>query len=385
MKILLHSNVFWPSIGGTEVSSHYLAKGLVEEGHWVTVVTNTPSSEERDTPYQVVRSPSPATLKDLISSHDIVHSNGASLRCFWQSRLCKVPFSWTHQAYHVSCIDGLGWFQGQPAPIDPLGSILHHLKVRHPIGVVVKSSKLLVRRWVAHQVSVNVAITAHMANRQPLPRQRVIYNPVDPENFQITGIEEAERNLRAADSTFAFLGRLVSEKGVNDLIHAFAMVCRISKQQAQASLPRLKIIGDGPERANLQDLSVKLGVSSQITWIGQKSGYELASEIRRAGICVLPSSWEEPMGIVAVELMYAGKPLIVSEHGGLSECAGEAAITFPNRDREALCRTMLDLSRDRLRQSELILAGLKRAKKFNCKDSIDAYIDMFTTIKAQNL
>ena len=75
-------------------------------------------------------------------------------------------------------------------------------------------TKPYLRLAVAYIAHANVAVTQHVARRQPLPRQRVIYNPVDCTFFGRSSAEETAKRLHAADSTFAYVGRLVSEKGV---------------------------------------------------------------------------------------------------------------------------------------------------------------------------
>ncbi|HEY9870613.1 MAG TPA: glycosyltransferase family 4 protein [Candidatus Obscuribacterales bacterium] len=380
MRIFLHSFTFWPRIGGVENVSHILASFWASAGNDVTVVTETPSDRERTTPYRIVRNPTTEQAHELISSCDIVHSNGASVRYFAAAKRYRKPFVWTHPAYQLQCIDGFGWWHGQPAPLHPWSSVVFHVQHQGLAATLPGLGKLLVRRLIAERVDANIAVSHHQARRQPLPRQRVIYNPVDLGRFLVSSREEAQAQLAASAGTVTYLGRLISEKGVDDLVRAFADLVR---KDPRGRPLVLRIIGDGPERPALEKLAGELGVGGQVQWLGFKEGDELVSEVRASGICVIPSRWEEPMGIVVVELMAAGKPLVVSQTGGLSECAGNACLTFPNGDAAALARVLEEVLSSPGLQDKLIENGLRRVRDFDPQLLSSQYLDLFSDLVAR--
>lgn len=376
MRIVLHSFTFWPSVGGVESVAHTLATGFCQAGHQVAVVTDTLSDEERDVPYSVCRRSPQAKIAQLIASSDIVHSYGTSARYFPLAMKHRKPFVWTHPTYQLQSIDGFGFIDGSPAPLSPWPSIFHHWRHFGMKKALVGGAKLLVKRMIANLVSSNVAITEHQARRQPLPNQRVIYNPCSLAHFSAEDAVKAQWELENSDATFTFLGRLIKEKGVDDLLRALALL----NERRSDDKRTLKIIGDGPERERLEGLASDLGIMHLTKWAGQKAGDALVAEVRRAGICVLPSAWEEPMGIAALELMAAGKPLVVSQVGGLSECAAEAALTFPNGNYRELARVMDILSSDAVLQRELMLKALERIKLFEPDRLIEEYLQLFKEI-----
>ena len=376
MRILIHSHAFWPLLGGIESVSHLLAAGFAAREHEVTVVTEVPSESERgDVNYAVVRNPNEVLRHRLVRSHDIVYSNGASLRYAGPAWLHRKPFVWTHAGYQLQCLDGAGWVQGAAAPLEPLASIMFHLR-RQPAPKVAKSAAALwVRRRVAFNLAAaNVAITGHVARRQPLPRQTVISNPADIERFRA-----ARTEVVRPDAPITYLGRLVSEKGIEDLIHAYADLVRMA-HPSSAPIPKLQLIGDGPERPRLERLAAERGIAEWMIWRGSLVGSKLVDAVREAGVCVIPSALEEPQGIVVLELMSAGKPLIVSERGGLAESAGDAALTFPNCDRVRLREAIERLSQDLPLQRELSRRAIARADEFQARDSIGQYLELFERI-----
>jgi glycosyltransferase involved in cell wall biosynthesis len=371
VKILLQSYWFWPSVGGIETVSQVLAEGWCNAGHTVTVVTNTPAKQERNTSYAVVRRPTWHKAFELVRDHDLVYVNGSLTHLYPLAFCLSKPFVLTHQDYSLQWRKSSSWFIDRPNESDGIsGSSWSDL--RRPFQVFA--------RWlVAQLASANVAITHHMDQFQPLPRQCVIYNPIDYDCFAVGSLELAEEELSQSQATFSFIGRLCKEKGIDDLLHAFALVNQ--KRERDGRPPEtLRIVGDGPDRPYLTKLCKDLKIEHLTEWTGFKCGKELQEIVRAGGIFIIPSRWEEPMGVVALELMAAGKPLIVSLRGGLSECAGDACLTFPNGDPLALAECMETLSEDIPLQKDLIGRALDRVKRFRTNESISAYLNLFNNL-----
>jgi glycosyltransferase involved in cell wall biosynthesis len=351
MHVLLYSRPFFPATGGVETVSLTLAAKITAAGHRCTVLTETPAPEGEapSFPFAVERRLGARARYELVKSADIVHSNGASMALFAYAKLARKPFVWTHQGYQLVSVDGLGWLDGQPAPLTPLASTLVYARKRG-IGVgLAEGAKLGLRRAMGHFVDGNVAITKWVAKRQPLPRQVVIYNP-----FPLDRFKRAVPSPAKARFDFLFVGRLVTEKGVRTLLHALAEL----NGRAGRSPATLLLVGDGENRPELEGLAARLGIKDYVTFAGQKRDQALLDAIVEGKIAVVPSEWEEAMGGVALEILAAGLPLIVSERGGLAECVGGAAWTFPNGDAQALAAQMAALLDDEALRSSR--AGLAR-------------------------
>jgi glycosyltransferase involved in cell wall biosynthesis len=109
----------------------------------------------------------------------------------------------------------------------------------------------------------------------------------------------------------AYVGRLSGEKGLDVLLHALRAT----------DDPAFRIIGDGPLREELEVVARELGLHNT-TFTGRLSRRELASMLGEARFIVIPSMAEENAPLAALEAMAAGRPLLVSERGGLPELAG---------------------------------------------------------------
>jgi glycosyltransferase involved in cell wall biosynthesis len=114
-----------------------------------------------------------------------------------------------------------------------------------------------------------------------------------------------------------YLGRLSSEKGVDVLLEALAL----------AGDPPFRICGDGPVMSSLKDLAAAKGLRNA-RFMGQLPADEVADQLHGSRFFVLPSLWDENAPLAALEAMAAGRPLLVTEGGGLPElvASGEGLI-----------------------------------------------------------
>ena len=375
MKLLVYSHVFHPSTGGVETVSRTLAEGLAQRGIDFKLVTSTPPGDDRTQfPFELIRAPGPAQLRTLIDWADVVLFNGASLALQPALIFSRKPFVWVHVGYQVSCIDGLGWVDGEPSPMTPWASLRFHMRRSGPLRGVVGGLKLLLRRIVARRfVTRHIAITQWMNQAQPLPRQVQIYNPFPLDRFRgATPVGEAPYD-------FVYLGRMVSEKGVDTLIQAFAQV--VGRATVR---PRLLLIGDGDRMPQMQELARSLGVEGDVRFAGRQSGQALVDWVGQGAVGIVPSVWQEPMGGVAIELMAAGRGLIVSERGGLAECAGDAGLLFPNGDAQALADCMLRVLNEPQLRHTLGQRALQRAELFMPDRFIDQYVELLRATAARS-
>jgi glycosyltransferase involved in cell wall biosynthesis len=113
--------------------------------------------------------------------------------------------------------------------------------------------------------------------------------------------------------TLLFAGRLDREKGCGLLLEAW--------QRVAAAMPsaRLEIAGDGPEAARLRESAASLGLGASVRFHGWLNAVDLCALYGRAWALAVPSIWEEPFGMVALEAATFGTPAVVSGMGALPE------------------------------------------------------------------
>lgn len=140
---------------------------------------------------------------------------------------------------------------------------------------------------------------------------RIIPNGVDPDQF--TGLSEEPRvAIGPQEKAIVFLGRLVPEKGVWQLISAMPQVLE------RIPNAKLYIGGRGPQKPILEEKVAELGLEEQVVFAGFLKEKDRNYVYNRADVAVFPSLYE-PFGIVALEAMATRTPVVVSDVGGLAE------------------------------------------------------------------
>ncbi|HEX2927672.1 MAG TPA: glycosyltransferase family 4 protein, partial [Ruminiclostridium sp.] len=138
-----------------------------------------------------------------------------------------------------------------------------------------------------------------------------------------------------------FVGRLVSEKGVHVLIDAIPKIIR------QYNDVKFVIAGKGPCLNSLIEQSRNLNIQNRVYFTGFVSEEVLQKLYRCSDIAVFPSTYE-PFGIVALEGMVAGIPVVVSDTGGLREIVNhrENGMKFYSGNSNSLADCILELLGD---------------------------------------
>ncbi len=158
---------------------------------------------------------------------------------------------------------------------------------------------------------------------------------------------------RYQDSGYVlYYGRLVEEKGVDVLLRAM---------QEMPGVP-CKIVGTGPEE---QHLHIEGDKMNNVTFEGYQSGEALWDLVRGARAVIVPSLWHEVFGLVAVEAMALGKPVIASRVGALPEVVADAqtGLLFEPGDVQGLRQAIARVAEDPVYATALGRAGRHRAEQ----------------------
>jgi glycosyltransferase involved in cell wall biosynthesis len=163
------------------------------------------------------------------------------------------------------------------------------------------------------------------------------------------------RDPQSRPPQFAYVGRLVPEKGLDVLLRAATLLksdgCRF----------QVLLIGDGPERANLESLIASNNLQDVARITGFLRGSDLANQMARVDAVVMPSTWEETAGLAAIEQMMRGRLVIASDIGGLGEIVGDAGLKFPAGDAARLADQMKKVLQHSAEVSTLSKAAENRA------------------------
>ena len=133
----------------------------------------------------------------------------------------------------------------------------------------------------------------------------------------------AEHPAQSIGFTLLFVGRFYLRKRVPVLLRAAAML------RASMGELRVRIVGNGPCNAAWRALARELRLDGVVTWLGDVSRTQLAEEYNRADAFCLPSV-QEGFGIVLLEAMAAGKPIVASRAAAIPEVAPDAVLVEPD-------------------------------------------------------
>lgn len=176
---------------------------------------------------------------------------------------------------------------------------------------------------------------------------------------------------KASHPIVLFVGRLTQEKGCDRLVAALAHVV------GRYPHVRAEIIGDGPERNRLQSMAVSSGLEARISFLGALPSSSLPARFQAASVCVVPSLYEG-FGLVAVEAMACGRPVVVSDIPSLREIAanGEAALLVPPGDVAALAQAISGLLISPSARSSLSLRARSRAESYSWEAAAARYSEL---------
>jgi len=162
-----------------------------------------------------------------------------------------------------------------------------------------------------------------------------------------------------------YLGRLSKEKGIITLIEAM-------KDKDY----ELKIVGSGPLEDEIKEF-IKTNYLKNVEMVGYKSGEELKNYVRNSRCVVLPSEWYENGPYSAMEAMALGKPLIVSNLGGLPELVDNGVNGYIYRTKDELSKVIDNMiSLDDESYAKMCKSSNEKAKsKFNSKDYVNAVLN----------
>jgi glycosyltransferase involved in cell wall biosynthesis len=206
-------------------------------------------------------------------------------------------------------------------------------------------------RTVASLADVHVAISAGLAGYL-----------AESEGFDAASFEVVHYGIEAGPEPaplpgvprLAIVGRLIPIKGHDVLLRA------VARARERLSGLTLEIAGDGELGPELRATATQLGLGDAVSFLGRVA--PVAPVLERAEVVVVPS-FGEGFGMVALEAMERGRPVIASDVGGLPEIVdeGRTGLLVPPGDVEALARAIAELAADPARSAEMGAAGRARA------------------------
>jgi glycosyltransferase involved in cell wall biosynthesis len=174
-----------------------------------------------------------------------------------------------------------------------------------------------------------------------------------------------------------FVGRLLREKGVFDLVDAMPLV-------AKRTRCRLVLVGDGPCAAELRSLTRTLGLDDDVTFAGFLTGDQLRRAYAEADVFALPTYWPEGFPTVLTEAMEAGLPIVTTRTRGAADhlAAGEHALFVEPANVGDLAANLAELLDDRELRQRMGEANRRRLSEFEPSVVATEYLNTLERITA---
>lgn len=370
--------------GGQNVHVAELSRALAKRGHRITVYTRR---DDPDLPERVplcdgvevvhvAAGPPRRIPKDELLPH--MGDLGTGLARYWSQDSPDAVHShfWMSGLAALVGVSELGTAPGRPAVLHTFHA-LGSVKRRHQASADTSPSE---RRWLEPLVAQRVDTIVATCDDEvaelrtfDVPRDRIEVAPcgVDLDLFDPRGAAEDS----AARFRVVSMGRLVPRKGVDLVIQAMARL-----RDRGIDGVELEVVGSSggpgetdPEIERLRNLARQLGVSSAVHFRGQVPRERIPALLRSADVVVC-APWYEPFGIVPLEAMACGIPVVAAEVGGLADTVvdGVTGLHVPPHDPDAIADALGVLLPDRARRGALGEAGRRRVEARYTWDQVAA-------------
>jgi len=358
MRVLFLTETFWPDIGGVEVLSAQLLPALRDRGHEIAVAgCHGPRGSSDDSLFEgmwVHR----FAFREALQRRDLRAVKMVA------ERLGAVKRQFAPDLIHLNASEPGLFFHYLTRDVCPSATLVTvHLlldEVRSPDSLFARAFERA--GWVTAVSSAMLGKAIYLAPAIAR-RSSVVYNALRQP-------AEAPAPLPFDGPCLLCIGRVSREKGFDLALEAFATVV------ARFPAARLVIAGDGPERAGLERRAGEMALQRPVEFTGWVAPHSVPALMNGATVVLVPSRWEEPFGLVALQAAQMGRPVVAARAGGLPELVldGETGLLFAKDDIAGLADGIVRLLSDPAFAERLGAAARVRCdREFDFDRMVDAY------------
>jgi len=367
MRVLFWSETFWPRVGGVENLAARLLPALQERGYEFAVVTweDLPSPEQ-----SVYRGIPVYRLPFFLSRQE----RGFNLIMKQRCHVTEIKRQFAPELVHINSYGRSVLFHLNTVATHPAPALM---TLHQPLGNEPVASDSLLGHLFRTVDWVNTCSDSVLSQaRELLPeivsRSCVIRNALEPSRYK-------PQPLPFDPPQLLCIGRLVPEKGFDTALTAFAAV---TKHFPKA---RLAMVGDGPQRQNLIEQEMKLGLGSSVQFYGTVAPEKIAERINEATLVLVPSRLEG-FGLVALEAALMARPVVAMNVGGLPEIVRHhhTGLLVEPENSLALAEAVICLLRNPDTALQMGQAARLRAQEvFNWQTHVNAYDDLYQKLATE--
>lgn len=388
--------------GGMNVYVREISRELASRGHRVDVFTRSASAT---VPHKDIGGLGPQARVFHVPAGPEEPYNKHRLFNYLPEFVHGVQAVMANENVHYDVYHAHYWLSGwvarelqqcQVAPVVQMFHTLGAMKNQVARGAADRETerRIQVEREIMHFADRVVASTPRDKQQMidlydaPADRIAVISPGVDTTLFHPISSDEAKDHLQTPrqDHSVLFVGRIDPVKGIDIWFKAMALVVEENpwlRGHMCVCLIGGDIDEDEPDQelARLQALKDELGIGDLVTFLGRRSQEELPYYYSAADVVVMPSLYES-FGMVALEAMACGTPVVASDVGGLSFVVrnGETGFLVPDRDPKALAECLNNLLRDPALRARLGRRGIQVAREYAWSRIADRIESLYSTL-----
>ena len=179
-----------------------------------------------------------------------------------------------------------------------------------------------------------------------------------------------------------FAGRVVADKGADSFVAACAKALKLLPGWRAEMIGADRFGEESPDTPFLQKLRPEAD-EAHVAMLGWKPHGDVLHAMAKSAIVVVPSRWNEPFGLTALEAMACGAALLCAPRGGLAEVMGDAALPINPDDPAMIAANIVALALDAPRRAALSRAGLARAAEFSAEIALDRLAALRSRVLAE--
>ncbi|MBQ3292934.1 glycosyltransferase [Candidatus Saccharibacteria bacterium] len=407
MRIVIATSVYYPMINGVAMFSYNLALGLARRGHEVMVLT---PSQNKKYHVEVLDGVEVVYLKskDIKVYPDQIHEVPEKKRFFYKHGLKASIFpsgqiKRTLSAFRPDVVHVQG--------ADPIGiAVVGYAKKHHIPVVTTEHNQPEVLTEPLHvpgvvRKPINNMLSAYFRNRQAksdyvtMPTRLSIEHLIGDRDLGVP-VEAVSNGVdlsvfkpgEAADFIYdkynipkdvpilLYVGRVDPEKKIGVVLTAFADF--LSKHKLdRLSKTFLLVVGDGVDKSRLEALTLKLGISGSVKFLGRVMSPDLY-EIYKTGDAFVTASEIETQGIVLIEAAASGLPIIAVNAGAVAEVCkdGENGYLLNPGDTKAMTEAMTDVLLDDKKRTLFGKKSVEIAMTHDFSHTLDKFLEIYQKV-----
>ena len=383
LRILMISDVYFPRVNGVSTSIRTFRRELLAQGHEVTLIApeypgyvDTDNNILRVTARQVPMDP-----EDRMMRRHQIDALWPSLK---QRRFDVLHIHTPFIAHYA----GLYLARQLNIPVVETYHTFFEEYLYHYVPLVPRAlMRLIARRVTVSQCNAVQRVIAPSRAMLDALQNYGVRSPVDilPTGLEASQLKlgdgarfRAKHGIEQGRPTLLYVGRVAHEKNIDFLVNCFKRV--------QAALPSalLLIVGEGPAREHLQSLVHKLQLDSAVKFIGYLDRDTELLDCYRAGDAFVFASRTETQGLVLLEALAQGTPVVSTMHMGTRDVLHNTQGTrIVAEDEQEFSQACIGLLRDNAARQQLAARAPQDAARWSSREMAGRLVRLYSELSAQ--